>query len=137
MNKRRELREILNEKSIIIAGMNPHGYLNLFPIKKHSLEVQQKGMLIIFISHRLDEVLELSGRTTVIRVGVIRNISFDLGKGEILGFYDLAGAGRTEIMRAIIAADKRDSGEINVIGERKAIRSVEEAIASGIAPESL
>ncbi len=47
----------------------------------------------------------------------IRDVSFSVKKGEILGFAGLMGAGRTEVARAIFGADPRDSGEIRVHGK--------------------
>jgi len=63
----------------------------------------------------------------------VKNVSFSLRKGEILGFAGLVGAGRTETMRAIFGADKYTSGEIYVEGEKIEIKSPEDAIKNGIA----
>lgn len=46
-----------------------------------------------------------------------QNVSFQLHKGEILGFSGLVGAGRTEVMRAIFGADKICSGEMKLFGQ--------------------
>lgn len=46
------------------------------------------------------------------------NISFHLSKGEILGFFGLVGAMRTEVMRAIFGADKAASGNIEIFGKK-------------------
>ncbi|MHB1314511.1 MAG: sugar ABC transporter ATP-binding protein [Christensenellales bacterium] len=62
----------------------------------------------------------------------VRNCSFSLNKGEILGFYGLIGSGRTELMRIIFGIDKPDSGEIAINGEIKKIRSVKDAMHNGI-----
>ena len=67
------------------------------------------------------------------RKGVIKNISFKLKRGEILGFSGLMGAGRSEVARAIFGADPIDSGEIKLFGKPVKIKSVHEAIAQGIA----
>lgn len=58
--------------------------------------------------------------------------SFDLRKGEILGFSGLVGAGRTELARAVFGADKRDSGEIYVNGKKADIRHPHDAVKYGI-----
>ena len=50
--------------------------------------------------------------------GVFKDISFSLRKGEVLGFFGLVGAGRTEVMRAIFGIDKITSGEIKLRGSR-------------------
>ncbi|HOJ88825.1 MAG TPA: sugar ABC transporter ATP-binding protein [Pseudothermotoga sp.] len=61
-----------------------------------------------------------------------KDVSFVLHSGEILGFYGLAGAGRTEIARAIFGADKILSGSIFVNGHRVTIRNPKDAINLGI-----
>jgi len=138
---------------------------------------------MIYISHRLDEVMRISDRVTVLRDGefvgtretaevtideiihmmigrvtyeqpkaksqvppdapvVLRveglsskdvdNVSFELRKGEILGFAGLMGAGRTEVARLIFGADKRSSGEIYINGEKVKIRTPTDAVRCGI-----
>ncbi len=62
----------------------------------------------------------------------IRDVSFQLHKGEILGFAGLLGAGRTETARAIFGADPIDSGEIYVKGERMSIKHPKDAVRCGI-----
>jgi len=127
-----------------------------------------QGVGVVHISHRLEELKQISDRVTVMRDGhyidtvnthevsidqiismmvgrtiyeatpelpetpsaevvlevcnlnrgnVIRNVSFNLKRGEILGFSGLVGAGRTEVARAIFGADPVDSGEILVKGK--------------------
>jgi ribose transport system ATP-binding protein len=63
---------------------------------------------------------------------VIRDVSFQLHRGEILGVAGLVGAGRTEVMRAVFGADPHDSGEILVHGEPVAIKSPDDAVRHGI-----
>ncbi|AZU63750.1 sugar ABC transporter ATP-binding protein [Neobacillus mesonae] len=62
----------------------------------------------------------------------IKNVSFELRKGEILGFAGLMGAGRTEVARAIFGADKIDSGEITIKGQKVSIKSPTDAVYHGI-----
>lgn len=62
----------------------------------------------------------------------IRDVNFKLKKGEILGFAGLMGAGRTEVARAIFGADKVDSGEIYLRGQRIKNKSPKEAVTNGI-----
>ncbi len=62
----------------------------------------------------------------------IIDVSFDLKKGEILGFAGLMGAGRTEVARAIFGADPIDSGEIYIHGQEAQIKSPGDAVSSGI-----
>ena len=68
----------------------------------------------------------------------VHNVSFELKKGEILGFAGLVGAGRTETMRAIFGMDPKDSGEILIEGKPVNITSSKDALAAGIGlvPES-
>ena len=148
--------------------------------------LREKGISIIFISHRLDEVIELSDRITVLRDGeqvctldngrrqvtkdelvrhmvgreltnyyperrnartgekllsvrglsagkLFREVTFDLYRGEILGFYGLVGSGRTEIMKAIFSSLEYDSGGIELGGRPLRIRSVKQARSLGLA----
>lgn len=64
--------------------------------------------------------------------GVVKDVSFSLKHGEILGFAGLMGAGRTETARAIFGADKFESGRIFVEGKEVSIKSPVDAIKSGI-----
>lgn len=146
--------------------------------------LKERGMGIVYISHRLEELQEIADRVTVLRDGQyigtldikeatidriismmvgrsiyetaerkgtdtnaevvlevrglsrgreIRDVSFVLRRGEILGFAGLVGAGRTEVARAIFGADPVDAGEIYVRGKRVRIKSPADAIRHGIA----
>lgn len=147
-------------------------------------DLRDKGIGMIYISHRMDEINRISDRITVMRDGeyvgtlitkdttkdeivkmmvgrvvygdkkeesnvpenapvvlevknlcsgnTIKNVSFKLRKGEILGFSGLMGAGRTEVARAIFGADRYDSGEIFVNGEKVAISEPYAAVKHGI-----
>jgi ribose transport system ATP-binding protein len=152
----------------------------LFRIIRH---LRERGAGIVHISHRLEELKQISDRVTVMRDGryidtvatpeagiqsiigmmvgrtifeatpelpenpdpevvlevrnlnrgrAIRDVSFQLHRGEILGFSGLVGAGRTEVVRAIFGADRRDSGEILVHGKPVTIRTPADAVAHGI-----
>ena len=61
------------------------------------------------------------------------DIGFEVRRGEILGFYGLVGAGRTEVMEAIFGLKARSGGTVQIDGEVKAIASPSEAIAAGLA----
>ncbi|MBQ4062056.1 MAG: sugar ABC transporter ATP-binding protein [Christensenellaceae bacterium] len=144
-------------------------------------KLKEKGITIIYISHRLEEIFEICDRVSVMRDGKyistknvcdvtqqeliadmvgrelgdtfvggagasdevvlevkglttnkIKDISFTLKKGEILGLGGLVGAGRTETARAIFGADRLVSGEIYVKGEKVDVTSPKKAIESGI-----
>jgi ribose transport system ATP-binding protein len=147
---------------------------------------KQKGMTIIFISHRLEEVFEVTDRISVLRDGrylgtyvaaettpkaivsliagkellkeisanenregvkpevvleikglsrgrYFRDVSFSLHKGELLGFYGLQGAGRTELMQTIFAMYRHDTGEIFLDGAPTRVGNPREAIQAGFA----
>jgi ribose transport system ATP-binding protein len=146
-------------------------------------DLRDKGVGIIYISHRLEELKQISDRVTVLRDGhyidtveteeattdqiismmvgriiyeatpelpedpsdeivlevknlnrgqVLRDVSFHLKKGEILGFAGLMGAGRTEVARAIFGADSLESGEIYIRGEKARIGTPQQAVWHGI-----
>jgi ribose transport system ATP-binding protein len=76
---------------------------------------------------RIFEVKNLS------RDGVFEDVSFDLRRGEILGFAGLVGAGRTEVARAIFGADPKSSGTVVLAGREVKIHSPMDAIKHGIA----
>ena len=63
---------------------------------------------------------------------MVQNVSFELHKGEILGFSGLMGAGRTETARAIFGADPKESGKIYVNGKEVTINSPQDAVKCGI-----
>ncbi len=63
---------------------------------------------------------------------LVQDVSFELYKGEILGFSGLMGAGRTETARAIFGADTKESGDIYVNGEKVDIKSPKDAVKCGI-----
>lgn len=62
----------------------------------------------------------------------LKNISFELKRGEILGFSGLMGAGRTEVARAIFGADKIESGSIYLNGKKVQMKSPKQAVEMGI-----
>ena len=63
---------------------------------------------------------------------MVQDVSFELHKGEVLGFSGLMGAGRTETMRALFGADPIDSGDIYVNGKKVTIKSPQDAVKNGI-----
>ena len=64
--------------------------------------------------------------------GKLRNISFDLKKGEIFGISGLLGSGRTELAKAIFSLEKISSGEIFIENEKVHIKTPQQAIKKGI-----
>jgi ribose transport system ATP-binding protein len=146
-------------------------------------DLRAKGVGVVHISHRLEELKLISDRITVMRDGkyidtvkthdapidqiismmvgrtifestpevpekpseevvlevkhlnrgnIIRDVNFQLKKGEILGFSGLVGAGRTEVARAVFGADPIDSGDIFVNGTKVHIGSPSDAVQHGI-----
>ena len=63
---------------------------------------------------------------------MVQDVSFELHKGEILGFSGLMGAGRTETARALFGADPKESGDIYINGKKVDIKSPKDAVALGI-----
>jgi ribose transport system ATP-binding protein len=149
--------------------------------------LKQRGISIIYISHRMDEVYRLADRITILRDGRrllteplsavtpeqivegivgkkiegqlayrerdhvahegapllevrglnagrrVRDVSFSLRPGEILGLAGLMGSGRTELARALFGIDRRDSGDILIRGEKINLNSPQQAIDAGVA----
>jgi ribose transport system ATP-binding protein len=90
------------------------------------------------ISGELRQVSESGPRETVLAVeglrtkALLKDVSFELRKGEILGFAGLMGAGRTEVARAIVGADRADAGTITLHGREVTIANPAEAARLGI-----
>ena len=63
---------------------------------------------------------------------MVQDVSFELRKGEILGFSGLMGAGRTETARALFGADPKESGDIYINGKKVEIHSPQDAVKNGI-----
>ena len=76
-----------------------------------------------------EPVLEVTGLSTE---SLLKDVSFTLEKGEILGFAGLMGAGRTETARALIGADPRAQGEVKINGRRVSIAHPGDAARKGI-----
>ena len=147
--------------------------------------LKAKGISIIYITHRMEEIFKVADRVTVMRDGQnvitedvknlrmeqviehiigrkleaafawvpravnrsgvpmlevknmvagtrVRNVSFQVHPGEIVGLAGLMGAGRTETARALFGMDRISSGEVWVRGKNVRIRSPQDAIAAGI-----
>lgn len=62
-----------------------------------------------------------------------KDVSFSLRKGEILGFFGLVGAGRSEIMKALLGLDPLDSGEVKLDGKNVKFSNPSAALAHGVA----
>jgi ribose transport system ATP-binding protein len=129
-----EIFELANRVTVLKDGALA-GTLNIGDINKDRLVEMMVGRNVdnmYSIQHHTpaETVLKVSNLT---RKGVYENISFELRRGEILGFFGLVGAGRTEIMRGIFGADQYDGGEVEIMGCPVHNRSPKQGIGSGIA----
>lgn len=177
----------LNAKVVIFdeptASITVQEQQNLFQLIR---QLKEQGILVIYISHRLEELGEICDRISVLRDGEyiathdmkdmsipkmielmvgrelediyiqkkpcekdvvlelknvsgngVRDISFKLHRGEILGFAGLVGAGRTELMQVIYGAARKEQGEILLNGAAVHIKSPADAITKkiGLIPE--
>lgn len=103
-------------------------------------EVDRKKLISLMVGRELvneypketvpigDVVLEVKGLSCK---GVISDISFNVRKGEILGFAGLVGSGRTETARAVLGIDKIDSGKMLLNGRPIVHRTFKDAINNG------
>ena len=107
-------------------------------------EVDMNYVISLMVGRNLDSSEQLAGRSMdgevalsvrnlYDRSGKVKDVSFDLPKGIILGFAGLVGAGRTELMRLIFGADPIKSGEIEVKGKQLKNNSTCKAVQHGIA----
>lgn len=153
-------------------------------------ELTAQGISIVYISHRLEEIMQIGDHVTILRDGryvadadvkdidvpwivkqmtgegksypkkdrnidwdkqekelevkgltlpksgggyLLKDVSFDLKKGEILGLYGLMGAGRTEVFECIMGLRPEHTGDIILEGEKMDIRSVSGQIGKGFA----
>jgi ribose transport system ATP-binding protein len=129
-----ELRRICDRVTVMRDGQ----YIATTAMKDITIEQiisQMVGRELFESNHphddtsKADVVLEVKNLN---RGRVVQNVSFNLHKGEILGFAGLMGAGRTETMRLIFGADTSESGEIFVKGRRVNIRKPQDAVRKGI-----
>ena len=76
-----------------------------------------------------DELVRVRGLR---QEGVLHDIDFHINKGEIVGFFGLAGAGRTELALALCGIEKTDGGEIFIDGRKVQIRNYKDAMKAGL-----
>ncbi|MFZ5910196.1 MAG: sugar ABC transporter ATP-binding protein [Chloroflexota bacterium] len=183
-----EIAKALGEEAKIIIMDEPTSALGpeevdiLFDVVR---SLKARGIAVIFITHRLEEVFRIADRVIIFRDGsrvgsmpigeattvdkiisfmvgreldrtlvhevksvredvvlevqcltrheVLHDISFTVARGEILGIAGLAGAGRTELVRAIFGADPIDAGQILIEGKPSVIASPAVAVRAGVA----
>ncbi len=167
---------VLDEPTAVLAASEAEQLFKLLE------DLRSKGVAIIYISHRLEEIFRLADRVTVMKDGtyvgtyetssidkeklvslmigrtlesyfphrepqigdvvfrvenlnsgrVVKNVSFEVREGEVLGVAGLVGSGRTETMRAIFGADPLDSGKIFMNGKQIKVKSPQSAVKQGI-----
>jgi ABC-type sugar transport system ATPase subunit len=83
-----------------------------------------------YIPNQIDYDIKVL-QTQNISNDTLKNVSFDLHKGEVLGFYGLVGSGKTETARVLFGLD-RFQGKVLINGKQHRLRSVRKAIKSGI-----
>jgi ribose transport system ATP-binding protein len=133
-HKMDELRRIADRVTVMRDGQ----YIATVPMAGTPMD----SLIAMMVGRQLTEVEnafpDTAGNEVVLeargicRGAMVRNASFVLRKGEILGFAGLMGAGRTELARAVFGADRIDAGEVFVRGRKVSIRSPEDAVAHGI-----
>ena len=131
-----EIFKIADRVTVLRDG----NYIGTFPIKDITREVLIQNMVGRNISGfavrtkpnlvQGETVLSVKNLT---RAGVFQDVSFDLKKGEILGFAGLVGSKRTDVVRAIFGADRLSQGEIFIRGQKVNIRTPKEGLNYGIA----
>jgi ABC-type sugar transport system ATPase subunit len=77
-----------------------------------------------------EEVLRVSNLNSM-KLG-LKNVSFEVKKGEIVGFFGMVGSGRTELMKSIFGAGEIDSGEIFIENQPAKISNPSRAMRTGI-----
>ncbi len=158
------------------STLTEHEAANLFTILK---DLRDKGVTLVFVSHKFEEVFALCDRASVLRdgkligtesisdltrpelikmmigrefteehlgrldvnrekvvlkadhvtqAGRIHDASFELHEGEILGFYGLIGSGRSELARALIGEQRKDSGSVHINGKEARIRCIGDSL---------
>jgi rhamnose transport system ATP-binding protein len=162
------------------ASLSAHEVAQLFKIVR---DLRERGVAIVFVSHRMEEVFEIADRITVFRdgrlistrpradatteraiadmvgrevglfnprtpaaygevalsvrglgrSGVFENVSFEVRRGEVLGFAGLIGSGRTDVALALFGISPATAGTIVLNGTERTIRSPRDAMANGIA----
>jgi ribose transport system ATP-binding protein len=161
------------------SSLTPHEFERLAEV---IASLKARGVAIIYVSHKLEEVYRVASHATVLRDGrlvgaidlgevkeselvammvgraleshpqrsfarpeivletrglsrggIVRNVTFNLRKGEVLGVAGLVGAGRTELMRLVAGVDRPTAGELRVKNEPRRFRSPRDAIACGVA----
>lgn len=181
-----EIAKALSRNAEIIAFDEPTSSLSSREIKnlfKVIRELRDQGKIILYVSHRMEEIFDLCDAITIFKdgthvqtfndisvlkprelvrlmvgrdiqdiynyhprplgdvglevksllgPGLRKPVSLSVRKGEVVGIFGLVGAGRTELLKLIFAAEKRAGGEIQVLGQQTNLTSPRDAIDAGI-----
>lgn len=133
-HKMDEIRRISDRVTVMRDG----AYVGTVAAADTPIETIIAMMVGRALDHAEVAIPDLSGAPVALSVRgltrgrMVRDVSFDLRAGEILGFAGLMGAGRTEVARVIFGADPREAGDIAVHGTPRDIRSPKDAVAAGI-----
>lgn len=138
-HKMNEIFEICDQVVVLKDGE----YINSGAVKEVDHDILVKWMTGRELKNMFPEYQEYRGEEKVLEVKnwnvkekgkeILKDISFDLKKQEIIGFYGLVGAGRTELMESIFCGnEKHSTGELFLHGEKVAIRNVADAIKHGV-----
>ncbi len=175
----REARIVFMDEPTAVLSREETNYLF-----KQVRKLRDQGTSFVFVSHKLDEVMELTDRVTVLRdghwvktaptsmldgeaiaqlmvgrelsslypakrepdvdeqivlnvkglsTGYVKDASFELRKGEILGFSGLIGSGRTELMEAVVGIKASQAGEVDANGVTLPSHDLHASIDAGLA----
>jgi len=185
-----EICKALIRKASILVLDEPTAVMTTREVEqlfKLIVSLKEKGVSIIYISHRLDEIFQICDRVTVMKDGqyvntvdtsaidkhelvsmmigrdlasyfppresdigdvvltaehiragrAVKDISFSVREGEILGLAGLVGSGRTECVRAMLGIDRMDSGSVTLRDQRLRLKSTRDAYKHriGLLPE--
>ena len=112
-------------------------------IARHAIENLTVDQLIREMVDRPSEHLAIEKRGKVLEETIlevehlsckkmVRDVSFSLRKGEILGFYGLVGAGRTEAVRAMLGIDKKLGGDVTYKGKKVDFKNIRQSMDAGL-----
>ena len=133
-HKLREVRQICDEVMVLRDGvLISHDPVSALDEREMAWRMVGREMSQMFPDKTTPELAVAFAVRDVSVPGLVHNVSFDLHKGEILGFAGLVGAGRTELAEAIIGVRKRTSGRFLLDGEEIRINSPRDAVRHRIA----
>ncbi|MCC3373856.1 sugar ABC transporter ATP-binding protein [Cohnella sp. REN36] len=180
-----EIIKAVSNKSDIIIMDEPTSAITLKEVERLFAKIKElkaRGVSIIYISHKMDEIFRIADDITIFRdgtvvdsrpkdqldmetlinlmvgrkltntypketvaigddllvvdaynqPGVFHDVSFHVKQGEIVGFAGLMGAGRTEVMRALVGLDPLLSGRMSIKGKETSINNVRDSIEQGM-----